>query len=258
MDWVYRLDGTKAESNANAAGPWNPGLQHGSAPASLVARVVENLPTPVPMQVTRLTLDLLRPIPIGMLEIEAKVVREGKKIQLCAVSLLADGVEVVRASALKVRTAPAALHSQAQGPALDVGLPEDGTALDTSVAFASPFVAGLDMRIVKGDLRQIGPTAGWFNARRPIIEGQSTTPLMRAAIAADFCNGMSRVVDFRDWTFINGDLTVHLARLPVGDWVLLDAETWAGESGSAIAFGRLADRYGYFGRATQSVLLERR
>jgi len=69
MDWVYRIDGTKAESNANAAGPWNPGLQHGSAPASLIASVVENLPAPVPMQVTRLTLDLLRPIPIGVLEI---------------------------------------------------------------------------------------------------------------------------------------------------------------------------------------------
>lgn len=236
----------------------NPGLQHGSAPASLIASVVENLPAPVPMQVTRLTLDLLRPIPIGVLEIDAKVVREGKKIQLCAVSLLADGVEVVRASALKIRSVPVELPHTAQGPALDVGAPEDGLALDTKVAFHSPFVAGLDMRIVKGDLLQIGPAAAWFNARRPIIEGQPTTSLMRAAIAADFCNGMSRVVDFKEWTFINGDLTVHLARLPVGDWVLLDAQTWAGESGSAIAFGRLADRHGYFGRATQSVLLERR
>jgi len=78
------------------------------------------------------------------------------------------------------------------------------------------------------------------------------------AIAADFCNGTSAVLDFTKWTFINGDLTLSLAREPVGDWVLLDAETWAGPDSIGIAAARLADRDGYFGRAVQSVLFEKR
>jgi len=57
---------------------------------------------------------------------------------------------------------------------------------------------------------------------------------------------------------INGDLTISLAREPVGDWILLDAETWAGPDSIGLAAARLADRDGYFGRAIQSVLLEKR
>ena len=81
---------------------------------------------------------------------------------------------------------------------------------------------------------------------------------MRAVIAADFCNGASAVLDFSAWTFLNGDLTVSLARDPVGDWVLLDAETWLGPEGGGLACARLADRSGYFGRAVQTILVEPR
>jgi hypothetical protein len=66
------------------------------------------------------------------------------------------------------------------------------------------------------------------------------------------------VLDFRQWTFINGDLTVSLAREPVGEWILLDAETWAGPDSVGLAAARLADREGYFGRAAQSVLFDKR
>jgi hypothetical protein len=42
------------------------------------------------------------------------------------------------------------------------------------------------------------------------------------------------------------------------DWILLDAETWAGRDSIGLAAARLADRDGYFGRAVQSVLFEKR
>ena len=78
-------------------------MQHGGAPASLVAWAAERIPTREPMHVVRLTIDLLKPVPIAPLEIRTDVVREGRKIQVCAISLSSEGVEVVRASVLKVR-----------------------------------------------------------------------------------------------------------------------------------------------------------
>ena len=77
-------------------------------------------------------------------------------------------------------------------------------------------------------------------------------------IAADFCNGTSAALDFREWTFINADLTVSMAREPVGEWVLLDAECWIGSDGAGLAVARLADTSGYFGRAAQSLVIEKR
>ena len=49
--------------------------------------------------------------------------------------------------------------------------------------------------------------------------------------AADFGNGVSRVLDFDRHLFVNTDLTVHLHREPVGEWVLLDARTVADPAG---------------------------
>jgi hypothetical protein len=77
-------------------------------------------------------------------------------------------------------------------------------------------------------------------------------------VAADFCNGTSAALDFRQWSFLNADLTVSLAREPVGEWILLDAESWIGPDGAGLAMARLADVHGYFGRAAQSLVIEKR
>src|SRR3954449_978651 len=109
MNAIYRIDGNRAETSPNAAGPWDPRMQHGSAPAALVTWAAEAIPTAVPMQIVRLTIDLMRPVPVAPLTFETEVLREGRKIQLCAVRLLAEDVVVVRASVLKVRSQPQVL-----------------------------------------------------------------------------------------------------------------------------------------------------
>ncbi|MBV8392879.1 MAG: thioesterase family protein [Alphaproteobacteria bacterium] len=257
MEAIYRVEGTRVETSAGAGGPWDPKLQHGAAPSSLICWAVERLPSAVPMRVTRLTVDLMRPVPVAPLEIATEVLREGRKIQLVGVRLLADGKDVVRATALRVRREPHALPSAAFCPPHDLRPPEFGHRPQSAMS-ATPFLRGIEMSTVRGAFQQPGPAAVWYRARLPIVEGSEISPLMRAVIAADFCNGTSAVLDFRDWTFINGDLTVSLAREPVGDWILLDAETWAGPDSIGIAAARLADRDGYFGRAVQSVLFEKR
>lgn len=258
MEAIYRVDGATAATSPHAGGPWDPRLQHGAAPSSLICWAVERLPSPVPMRVARLTVDLMRPVPVAPLTIDTEVLREGRKIQLVAVRLLAEDKEVVRASVLRIRRQSEALPVDEPHPPLDLPLPEAGSDAMAGAMSDTPFLSGLLARNVKGAFGQAGPAAIWFHATRPIVEGEALSPLMRAAIAADFCNGTSAVLDFRRWTFINGDLTLSLAREPVGEWILLDAETWAGPDSIGLAAARLADRQGYFGRAVQSVLFEKR
>ena len=116
----------------------------------------------------------------------------------------------------------------------------------------------LSVRAARGTFGVKGPGAIWYRVDRPLVEGRSISQAMRAVIAADFCNGTSPALDFREWTFINADLTVNMAREPVGEWVLLDAECWIGPEGTGQAMARLADRSGYFGRAVQSLVVEKR
>jgi hypothetical protein len=217
MEAIYRVEGANIETSAFAAGPWDPGLQHGAAPSSLICWAVEQIPSPVPMRVARLTVDLMRPVPVAPLTIETEILREGKKIQLVAIRLLAEGKEVVRATALRIRKQAEALPIDNPHPPLDLPLPEGGDNAMAGALSHTPFLSGLSARNVKGAFGEAGPAAIWFHAGRPIVDGATITPLMRAAITADFCNGTSAIVDFRKWTFINGDLTLSLAREPVGE-----------------------------------------
>jgi hypothetical protein len=258
MEAIYNVEGNTIQTSAFAGGPWDPRLQHGAAPSSLICWTVERLPAPVPMRVARLTVDLMRPVPVAPLNVETEILREGKKIQLVAVRLLADGKEVVRATALRIRKQDAVLPVDRPFPPLDLPPPEDGADALGGAMSSTPFLSGLEMRNVKGAFNTPGPAAIWYRASRPIVEGAELSPLMRAIIAADFCNGTSAFLAFKHWTVINADLTLSLAREPVGEWILLDAETWAGPDSIGIAAARLADRDGYFGRAVQSILFEKR
>jgi hypothetical protein len=233
-------------------------MQHGGAPAALIAWAVERMPMREPMQVARMTLDLLRPVPVAPLEIKIDVQREGRKIQVCNVTLLAEGVACVRATVLKIRQADMELPEHIIDEQVILPGPEQGR--DTRIRFSNyeQFAGGVTLRSVRGTFGELGPGALWFRADRQIIEGESITPLMRAAMTGDFCNGVSAVLDFDEWTFINADLTLSLARMPVGEWILLDAQTWLGDHGAGLAFAKLGDERGYFGRAIQSLVIEPR
>jgi hypothetical protein len=257
MEAVFRVDGDRVIVSPRAAGPWDPTMQHGSAPASLVVWAAEAMPAPAPMRIARVTIDLMRPVPLKPLTLETEILREGRKIQLCAVRLRAEGVLVVGATVLKVRLQAQPLPGDIAS--LPVELPQPEASPEDPAQFSnSPFVTGMQLRAALGKFGVPGPGAIWYRVVRPLVEGAAVSQAVRAVVAADFCNGTSAALDFRQWIFLNADLTVSMAREPVGEWILLDAESWIGPDGAGLSMARLADRQGYFGRAVQSLVIEKR
>jgi len=257
MEAIFRVDGDRVIVSPKAAGPWDPTMQHGSAPASLAVWAAEAIPTAVPMHVARVTIDLMRPVPLQPLTIETEVLREGRKIQLCAIRLRAGGVLAVAASVLKVRQQRQAWPSAISELPVTLPLP-DASPEDPAQFSNSPFVTGMQLRAARGKFGVPGPGAIWYRVMRPLVEGAAVSQAVRAVVAADFCNGTSAALDFRHWMFLNADLTVSMMREPVGEWILLDAESWIGPDGAGLAMARLADTQGYFGRAVQSLVVEKR
>jgi acyl-CoA thioesterase len=244
MDAIYRVEGSRVLTSPEAAGPWDGQMQHGSAPAALAVWAAEAIPAKEPMRIARVTIDLMRPVPVAPLMIETEVLREGRKIQLCAVKLRARDVVVVAATVLKIKTQ--ALTLPPDVAAVPVTLPGPEQAREELPDFSSsPFVKGISMRAAHGRFGVPGPGAIWYRVDRPLVEASPVSQAMRAVVAADFCNG-------------NADLTVSFARQPVGEWILLDAESWIGPDGAGLAAARLADERGYFGRAVQSLVIEKR
>ena len=243
-------------------GPWTPDAQHGGPPAALLARAIEREGGGDGMMVARLTVELLRPVPVVPLTVATRLARPGRKVQLVEASLRAGDSEVARATGLRIRTAslplPAAADAAHAPPP-----PESGAASLPPGAEAVSYRAfhrdGVEHRFVTGSFDRPGPATDWIRLRVPLVAGESTPPLARVAAAADFGNGISWTLSRHDgYEFINPDLTIYLHRLPAGEWVCLEAVTWAEPHGVGLAESRLWDRHGPLGRSLQSLLLDRR
>jgi hypothetical protein len=94
--------------------------------------------------------------------------------------------------------------------------------------------------------------------RHPLLEGEAPSPYQRVAVAADSGNGISAILDYERYAFVNADLTINLLRRPVGEWVCLDARTCLGPDGGGLAESALYDVHGLIGRATQSLAVRAR
>ena len=90
------------------------------------------------------------------------------------------------------------------------------------------------------------------------MAGEEVTPLQRVLVAADSGNGVSAALDWKRYLFINVDLSVHLHRMPEGEWVCLDAITLPEPDGVGMADSALFDERGPIGRAVQTLLVDER
>lgn len=258
---IYTRDGDLFVPSPYARGPWTREAQHGGPPAALLARAAERFEDGERMLVVRLTIELLRPVPLAPLALRTQFARPGKKVQLVATSLVAGEVEVARCLALRIRRAevplPADLPSIAPPPG-----PGSGAASQppwsAQVDYEAFHNRGVEHRFVAGSFLEPGPSTDWIRLRVPLVAGEETSPLSRVAAAADFGNGVSWVLSRNDgYAFINPDLTIALHRHPVGEWVCIDAATSIGPHGSGIAESRLFDERGPIGRSVQTLLIER-
>src|SRR2546429_8858012 len=77
-------------------GPWSPDAQHGGPPAALMARAAEGFEGGEEMQVARLTVELLRPVPLVPLTVTLRWARPGRKAQIVEAALPAGHTEVAR------------------------------------------------------------------------------------------------------------------------------------------------------------------
>lgn len=247
---------------ANAG--WYDEGQHGGAIASLIVGHMEAyVPTLTPMEVNRVTVEIFRVIPLVELHIETEVVREGKRVQNVVARVFDTGGTLLSmASIQRLRVADLPLPDDARPPVLELPQPDEVPDLMTDVwgvgeAGKTMFHRNaMEVREIFGGFGDKGPGAVWMRLRKPIIAGRENTPLQRAVATADFCNGISRSLDYDRWVFMNPDLSVHLARYPRGEWIALSAESGYEDLGRGVATGTLWDTDGWLGRSTQSLYLD--
>jgi hypothetical protein len=251
----YERDGDVFVPSELTRGPWDPGAQHAGPPAALLGRAVEAEGT----LIGRITIEVLRPVPLAPLAVASTVVRPGRNVELVEATLSepgGNGRAIARAGAWRLRT-------DGGVPALDSGPPPPGPGAGGERPFFPTgqdvgYHTAMDYRFVDGGFIEPGPARVWLRMRQPLVAGEPVSPLARVLVAADSGNGVSAALDYRRHLFINTELSVHLVREPAGEWVLLDAITYVGPHGVGLSESVLYDETGRLGSAAQTLLVRRR
>lgn len=257
---LFVPDGEHFVPTAYSRGPWSPDALHGGPVAALVTRAFQSVDAPVPARLARVTLELLRPVPLVPLSVTVEVLRPGKLVSTldAHVRRVDDDTLLATARAQRIRVEEVDLPDGADDvvpelPPVETAMPHWPGAAD--IAFHS---SAIEHRFLRGGFGQAGPAFDWIRFVVPVVAGEESTGWQRAAATADFTNGLSAVVGFdTPAMFINPDLTVHLWREPVGEWIGSDAVTRTSPSGIGTSDGALWDRSGRIGRCNQSLLLQR-
>jgi hypothetical protein len=262
----YEPDGDLYVTTELTRGPWDPGAQHAGPPAALIGREIERLGggrmaggEGAPAQVGRITYEILRSVPIARLRVQAEVVRPGRRVELVEATLTdEEGEPLVRAQGWRLRTDRVSFEAPEGGDEPPAGPRQGEQGTFPDVGLGVGYHSAMEYRFLRGGFTELGPATVWMRMGVPLLPGEEPTPLQRVLVAADSGNGVSVTLDWARYLFINVDLTVHLHRLPAGDWVCLDAVTLPEESGVGMADTRLLDETGPIGRAVQTLLVAER
>ncbi|RJO76684.1 thioesterase family protein [Nocardia panacis] len=239
-------------------GPWSMDAQHGGPPAALLGHVLEGCAPREEFRIGRVAVEILGPVPLAQVRVAARVVRPGRSVEMLEATLESERGLVMRAVAWRFRVAEGQVEVP---PAFAPNERRPGPERESSefpTAHAVGFHKGLEYRFVSGSFTEPGPAVCWMRLRYPIVAGTTPSPWERVLVAADHGNGISSVLGWDSYVFINTDLTVQLHRMPEGEWVCLDAVTHAQPEGVGLAESALFDEKGPIGRSTQTLHLARR
>jgi hypothetical protein len=241
-------------STERTIGPWGPEAQHGGPPSALLGREIEKVGDRDDLQVASITFDILKPVPIAPLSVAARVVRPGRNVELVDASMTADDTEVMRARAWRIRTESVDIPEVTRIPP-PPGPDSEATAGDFDFGSDVNYLTSMETRFISGAFLEPGPAIAWFRPLYPLVEGEDISPLCRVLIAIDSASGISAQLDWRDWLFVNPDLTVYLHRLPEGSWVGMDAITYPERHGVGMTTAAIHDTSGSIGRSLQSLFI---
>lgn len=254
----YARQGDDFLSTDWTRGPWDPQHQHAGPPAALLGRAIERLDGGDEFVVTRFTVELLRSVPLAVLAVEARLTRPGRNVQLAEAGLADEDGPIALARAWRVRRGDTRAEQTAPEPPPCPGPDRLAPAGDFDPWSGPSYFSAVEWRIASGGFTVPGPAAVWMRMSAMLVDGEEPSPLTRVLVAANSGNGISMELSLQTHVFINTELTVHLFRQPVGEWICLDARTRIGPVGAGLATSVIYDSASRCGEANQTLLVRAR
>ncbi|MCW2846517.1 MAG: hypothetical protein JWR90_491 [Marmoricola sp.] len=234
---------------------WSEDQMHGVALSGALARALERQVTELgrdDLRPARYTVDLFRPARMVLCRTTTRVVREGRRLCLVDATVEQEGEPVARASGLFLKVGDPALGDvweptgSPQPPPYDVAPPTD----DPHVPLFSSEGIGWDPSF---GAHQNGARKTTWQVGVPVVPEEVPSGFVCAASVAD---ATSMVTNWggNGVEHINTDITLTLARLPVGREIGLHAVDRVTQDGIAVGTVTVFDRQGRLGTAVTTAI----
>lgn len=260
IEALFQRDGELYVPTPACCSPWSSRHLHGGPVVGLMAHAVEQVSDNVSLNLTRLTVDLLRPAPYSPLTVSTRLVRGGKRLQILEASLLAGDTEVARASALFLENSPVSVPEYGRFPAAEFDPPSGPVEASISEAagwqnqYSPVGLHSTAKAVVIEGVNAGGHGIAWMKLPLPLVQGVKTSPTVVAATLCDFGNGVGQLNLSRHVGCINADVTLYLHRSPVGEWLGLDARSHMQDTGVGLVETTLFDSQGPVGKVLQAII----
>jgi hypothetical protein len=228
---------------SNAQSHWGEDHLNGPAVVGLVARVLEEQYGLDEFMPARLTVDLFKAARGVETAAKLRLVRDGRRVRNSECELIQDGVVVVRGIMVQYRRSVAP-RGEEWSAAMDFTPPS--YVDDARHIYVGSDEGGWSHSIAD---HQNTSRKRFINRSVDVVAGIKNTPFVNAAMAAE---GTSLVTNLGSAGvgYINGDLTVALARLPLDEWVGAQGDSHWVADGVSVGTATLFDRAGAFGSGT--------
>lgn len=250
----FTLDGESLVPTPVACSMWSNNQMHGVAVSGALARAVAARADEAglgEMRPARVTVDLFKAATMTPCQVRAEIVRAGRRIAVLDAVLTQDGEPVARSSTVLLRasvSAPGEVWHPAERPAPP---PEDVVPASDEPRVPY-FHSEVGWSQSFGEHQNGSRKASW-NTGVPIVAGEALTPFLAVAAMAD---GASLVTNWGSGGVeqINTDITLTLAREPVGVEIGLVAQDRVEADGIAVGVAAVLDRAGQLGNAVVTSL----
>lgn len=247
--YFERVGASAFRATARTSGAWNTSEQHIAPALGLLTHLVEldrDARRSDGLAIGRLSFDILGTVAIDVVEIDVRVLRPGRTVELVEATMRHGGrVAVVLRAWMLQRQDTAAITTP---PAERLERPDEMPSWSPSTVWPGGFIASVDARRVQD---RPGRARYWVRTAVPLLDGEPTSALAAAAGLFDIANGMTVPVSPQRAAFPNIDLTAHLHRAPSGRWLGFDTTVTVGSGGLGLTASTLYDGDGPFGTMSQ-------
>jgi hypothetical protein len=248
-------DGVWFRGTGYVRGPWDLNSCHAGPPTGLMARALERLVSD--KLLTRMSVEIARPIPMGGFRVETEFRKEGRAVTLTTARILDDERVYAAAQAMHLREIDLETKSAPfDVPDFEAAIPGPFPITDT-LHGEQAFPSSIEVRFdPSASIGKGGFTIMWLRNRVPLLEDEEPSGFQRLCPLADSGNGISYNEYLDRVLFVNPDLLLSVHRQPEGEWMGSRSISHWGDNGIGIADSELFDRTGPVGRATQNLLLD--